>query len=118
MFLFFYPVDNSKEYDRHTFDGMKPEEAAKLLLDLKDSGECVPYYDMNDKHPNGRFLNMEDFVDNHNDEDLDGGFWSVRLDVSYEKMREMVYGKDWFNTGIYPNEKLNKREYKEFYGKN
>lgn len=105
MFLFFYPVDNEREFDRHFFDGMEAEEAAKILLDLKNEGECVPFYDLDNTHPNGRFLNMEDFVENYNDQDIDGeGFWSIIIDISYEKMRELVDGKDWWKTGIYPNE--------------
>ena len=117
MFLFFYPVDNAREFGRHFFDGMKPEEAAKILLDLKDEGECVPYYYMGNDYPNGRFLNMQDFVENYNDQDVDGeGFWSVIIDIPYKKMRELVYGKDWFTNGIYPNETLNAKEYQKFYG--
>lgn len=105
MFLFFYPVDNEREFDRHFFDGMEPEEAANILLDLKNEGETVLYYDMENDHPNGRFLNMEDFAENCNDQDIElEYFWTIILNVPYEKMRELVYGKDWFTYGIYPNE--------------
>jgi hypothetical protein len=107
MFLFFYPVDNSQDFGRDHFDFMDPEEAATTLINLKNNGECVPFYDLDNTHPNGRFLNMDDFVVNYNDEDLDGGFWCVKIDISYEKMREIVYGKNWFETGIYPNESVN-----------
>jgi hypothetical protein len=105
MFLFFYPVVNSKKYDRHTFDGMNDEVAAKMLLDLKDNGETVPHYDMENEHPNGRFLNMVDFAENCNDQDIQlEHFWTIVLNVSYEKMRELVDGKDWWKTAVYPNE--------------
>ena len=42
MFLFFYPVDNSREFDRHSFDGMKPEEAAACAVHIHGmAGDCV-----------------------------------------------------------------------------
>jgi hypothetical protein len=106
MFLFFYPVDNAKDFDRHYFDGMEPEKIASTLLDLKNEGECVPFYDLDNSHPNGRFLNMDDFTENYNDEDLDGGFWSIVVDVTYEQMRTLVDGEKWWTNGVYPNEQI------------
>lgn len=107
MFLFFYKVDNDREFTRDFFDGMQPEKAAEILTDLNDEEGGVVFYDLDNSHPNGRFRNMQDFVEDYNDEELDGGYWSLLLDISYEKMREIVYGKEWWTTsGVYPNETI------------
>lgn len=68
-FLVFYKVDNSQNYDRHTFDYIYDdgEKIGKMLGKLNDD-ELKCYN-----------LSCDDlwyFVEDYNDEELDGGWWS------------------------------------------
>lgn len=69
MTLAFYKVDNSQDYDRHTFDSIydNPEKIKEMLSKLSD--EELRMYDMDNKD------DKEDFEDDYNDEVLDGGWW-------------------------------------------
>lgn len=67
MTLAFYRVDNSKDYDRHTFDNMSVDEAFSLLNELSDDEFRV--YDLD------RSLDALDLENDYNDEILDGGWW-------------------------------------------
>ena len=69
MILAFYKVDNSKGYDRHTFDILsrngETKEIKEMLSHLSD--EELRIYDMNNK------FDRMFWQDDYNDEDLDGG---------------------------------------------
>lgn len=69
MTLAFYKVDNSQDYDRHTFDYIydKPDKIKKMLEKLSD--EELRMYDMDNKY------DKVAFEDDYNDEVLDGGWW-------------------------------------------
>ena len=71
MILAFYRVDNSKEYERHTFDYIadEPKKILEMLSKLDD--EELRIYDMDDKY------DVYDFEVDYNDEILDGGWWCV-----------------------------------------
>ena len=71
MTLAFYKVDNSKDYERHTFDYFydKPQEIEKMLSELSD--EELRMYNMNSEFDVGCL--QEDY----NDEVLDCGWWCV-----------------------------------------
>lgn len=73
MTLAFYKVDNSKNYERHTFDDvcMQPSKVRQMLSKLEDEGDEVRYYDLNVKEQ------VWDFQEDYNDEILDGGWWCV-----------------------------------------
>ena len=80
-FLAFYKVDNSLDYERHSFDGLcdEPDKVRNMLLELPDE-ECR-IYDLNvNKHRTGMFLDLSDLIEDYNDEELDGGWWSVLLE--------------------------------------
>ena len=87
-FLVFYPIENELNYGRHAFDLMSDEEAWKELQKL----EGVRVYDMTRSDRNGRTLDMGDFVEDYNDEELDGGWWSVILTLpeEQEEQRELI----------------------------
>ena len=77
MILAFYKVSNSQNYERHTFDyyydnGKKIEEMLSLLKD-----DEVKYYDLTKSEWSSRTPCMTDFVEDYNDEELDGGWWCV-----------------------------------------
>ena len=75
--LVFYPVSNAKGYDRHYFECVSAEEACKLLSEL----EGTKFYDMQGFDRHGRIPDMEDFVEDYNDEELDGGWWTIILEL-------------------------------------
>lgn len=86
-YLVFYPVNNELGLDRHTFDAMTDEEAWKEL----QKSEWIRVYDMTRSDRNGRMLDMGDFVEDYNDEELDGGWWSVVLALPDEEEEERKF---------------------------
>ena len=71
MTLAFYKVDNSKGYDRHTFDFMSKKEIKKALEPLLYTDE-VRFYKLDEDGVNR-------FTEDYNDEELDGGWWCLSL---------------------------------------
>jgi hypothetical protein len=71
MTLAFYKVDNSKNYERHTFDVFydRPQVIKEMLSELSD--EELHCYDMDNN------VDRSIFEDDYNDEVLDGGWWCV-----------------------------------------
>lgn len=71
MTLAFYKVDNSKNYERHTFDVFfdRPQIIKDMLSELSD--EELRMYDMDNN------IDMSIFQDDYNDEELDGGWWCI-----------------------------------------
>lgn len=71
MTLAFYKVDNSKNYERHTFDMWcdRPQVIKEMLSELKD--EELRMYNM------GNMYDVDFFQEDYNDEELDGGWWCV-----------------------------------------
>lgn len=74
-YLVFYPVENELGLGRRTFDAMTDEEAWKKLGEV----EGIRVYDLTRSDRNGRTLDMGDFMEDYNDEELDGGWWSIIL---------------------------------------
>ena len=75
----FYRVDNSLNYHRCTFDAVydKPDEILRQLRLLPE--EESRYYDMGKATGNDMVIDAADFVNDYNDELLDGGWWSVLI---------------------------------------
>ncbi len=71
MTLAFYKVDNSKNYERHTFDMLcdRPQVIKEMLSELSD--EELRMYSMDNKYD---IIALED---DYNDEVIDGGWWCV-----------------------------------------
>lgn len=79
--LAFYKVDNSLGYERHTFDDIydDPCRIQEMLFKLPND-ECR-IYDLNTNLKRaGMFLDLSDLIEDYNDEELDGGWWSVLLE--------------------------------------
>ena len=76
MTLAFYKVVNSQNYERHTFDDIydKPKEILKKLSLLKDD-EWRTY----NVRYSSRVAGIWDFMEDYNDEELDGGWWCIVL---------------------------------------
>lgn len=92
-YLVFYPVDNELKFERHTFDAMTDEEAWNELQKL----EGARVYDMTRSDRNGQMLDMGDFVEDYNDEELDGGWWSIVLALpeEQEEVKELDYPREF-----------------------
>ena len=78
MIIAFYKVDNSLNYERHSFDAMcdEPEKILEMLNKLP--GEELKIYDANNYGYAHRVQpNLVDFEEDYNDEELDGGWWSI-----------------------------------------
>lgn len=71
MTLAFYKVDNSKGYERNTFDTLcdRPQVIKDMLSELKY--DEVRYYDMNNN------VDRSIFEDDYNDEVIDCCWWCV-----------------------------------------
>lgn len=74
-FLIFYPISNNMGFDRHTFDCMDDEHIFKEVQKL----ENYKIYDLSRCDRRGRVLDCSDFVEDYNDEELDGGWWCVLI---------------------------------------
>lgn len=67
MTLVFYKVDNSQDFNRHTFDGMTKEDCYHEINKLADDEFRV--YNLSE--------DSSFFQEDYNDEILDGGWWCV-----------------------------------------
>ena len=78
MTLVFYKVENSKNYERHTFDSIydKRDEILRMLHQLKEDEWRT--YDMNRREWKGSPSAL-DFEEDYNDEFLDGGWWCIAI---------------------------------------
>lgn len=85
MFIFFYPVDGNLE--RHSFDTLLFQDGGvKQALDLLFAEERLHYYDLSKETRSSRFPCLPDFVEDYNDEELDGGWWSVLLPINEKEL--------------------------------
>ena len=84
MILAFYKVDNSKKYERHTFDNYRPETIKEMLDELDD--DEVHFFDTEhygwgaEPSPN-----LADFEEMYNDEELDEGWWCIVINLKSDK---------------------------------
>ena len=80
MTLAFYKVSNSQGYDRNEFDCDTTSVIKEKLSRLSD--DELKVYDMNNYGWKGNTPspNIADFVEDYNDEELDGGWWCVCID--------------------------------------
>lgn len=76
QYLAFYKVDNHKEYDRHSFDNMSREEIIDCLTSLYD--EEVRFYELT-VGVNTPYASLSHFINDYNNEELDGGWWSILI---------------------------------------
>lgn len=79
QYLAFYKVDNSCGYHRHSFDAMT--DAAEILACLHELDDDEWHlYDVTSGSYSNRLPNLDEFVNDYNDEELDGsGWWSIAI---------------------------------------
>ena len=75
MTIAFYKVDNSLNYERHTFDTLRPETIIEKLQLLPD--DEVKFYDSKEYSWGTRTPSLADFEEDFNDEELDCGWWCI-----------------------------------------
>ena len=76
MSIAFYTVDNHLNYGRHEFDAIwdNPDEICEKIAKLNDDELRV--YDLSTAYQSPG-PNVCDFMEDYNDELLDGGWWCV-----------------------------------------
>ena len=81
MKLAFYKVNNSKGYERHTFDNIydQPNKIQKMLDELQY--DEVKIYDISKASYSTREPSLLDFVEDYNNEELDNGWWTVIINI-------------------------------------
>ncbi len=78
MKLAFYKVDNSLDYERHTFDYAKNnQEILDMLHQLPEDEYRI--YDFDDPDRKRGVIDSIDFQEDYNNEIYDGGWWCVVL---------------------------------------
>lgn len=121
MKLAFYKVNNSLNYERHTFDNIydKPQEIEKMLLPLLDKDEAA-IVNVEDKE------SLDYFVEEYNDEIYDGGWWCVLINdyeedelamwiVSYVGLSDSEYNANGYcETAVFDNYHKAKRKFEEW----
>lgn len=102
--LAFYPVNNSLDWERHTFDNDTDEEAFKTLWMNRISG-YVNFYDMESHFgnrntydiPGHPFVDADDFETDYNDEELDGGWWVKPLHVPSDAVKRILAESGYYD---------------------
>lgn len=90
MFLILYPVNNNKNYERHTFDWVvTKEDATKAAKQLNDVDKAL-FYDISTTKDN-TFMTIADLAMDFNDDQVSvGNYWTVYLDLTEEEMIKAI----------------------------
>lgn len=73
----FYPVNNNKGYDRHTFDNYTDD---KIIAEMLREVDNLKVYNL-DCTNRSKEVCLYDLVEDYNDEELDGGYWMIVLNL-------------------------------------
>lgn len=73
----FYPVNNNKGYDRHTFDYYTDD---KIIAEMLREVDNLKVYNL-DCTNRSKEVCLYDLVEDYNDEELDGGYWMIVLNL-------------------------------------
>ena len=73
----FYPVNNNKGYDRHTFDNYTDD---KIVAEMLREVDNLKVYNL-DSTNRAKEVCLYDLVEDYNDEELDGGYWMMVLNL-------------------------------------
>lgn len=85
MIIAFYKVDNSLNYGRYEFDCNRPETIIEKLQRLPESE--VKFYNADQYSWQSREPSLVDFETDYNDEELDGGWWCIVLNIVPQEPR-------------------------------
>ena len=88
MTIAFYKVDNSLNYERHTFDTFRPETIIEKLKLLPD--DEVKFYDANEYSWSTRTPSLADFETDFNDEELDCGWWCIIINDTKQNEKKQT----------------------------
>lgn len=84
MILGFYPV--TSDYERHTFDDSTPEEIVKAITKL----DAFKFYNVSEAGYQTKMNSLSDLIEDYNDELLDGGWWSVLIDMAEDEYINLI----------------------------
>lgn len=85
-FIAFFSVDNELEIGRGEINALcNNKEIVELIKKLQDSNEYVKIYNLSETGCNTLLPSIIDLVNDYNDEELDGGMWSINFDWEDEK---------------------------------
>ena len=73
----FYPVDNNKGYERHTFDDITDDN---IIAEMLREVEGIKVYNLESTN-RSKEVGLFDLEDDYNDEELDGGYWLKILNL-------------------------------------
>ena len=73
----FYPVNNNKGYGRHTFDNYTDD---KIVAEMLREVDNLKVYNL-DSTNRAKEVCLYDLVEDYNDEELDGGYWMMVLNL-------------------------------------
>lgn len=73
----FYPVNNNKGYDRHTFDNYTDD---KIIAEMLREVDNLKVYNL-DCTNRSKEVCLYDLIEDYNDEELDGGYWMIVLNL-------------------------------------
>lgn len=93
QFIALIPVDNSLEIGREDIDCYSDSEKIDCVKRLrrKSDNEYPHIYNMSSHVYTGQFRNIEEFTDDYNNEDYDGGFWMIEFSCeSEDKLLELL----------------------------
>ena len=73
----FYPVNNNKGYDRHTFDNYTND---KIIAEMLREVDDLKVYNLECTN-RSKEVCLYDLVEDYNNEELDGGYWMIILNL-------------------------------------
>lgn len=77
MYAVFYPVNNNKGYERHTFDNIFDD---KIVAEMLREVEGIKAYNLESTN-RSKEVGLFDLEEDYNDEMLDGGYWLKILNL-------------------------------------
>lgn len=77
LYAIFYPVDNNKGYDRHSFDLYTDD---KIISQMLSEVEGVKAYNLESRN-RSKEVGLFDLEEDYNNEELDGGYWMKIVNI-------------------------------------
>lgn len=77
LYAIFYPVNNNKGYDRHSFDLYTDD---KIIAQMLSEVEGVKAYNLESRN-RSKEVGLFDLEEDYNNEELDGGYWMKIVNI-------------------------------------